>query len=90
MSPTRPIKPYGSRARQVFSKKEKVPSALIPHFQGFSFENQSDEIWLNHESKSSREVRFDCIPIVNVLLRFHSWTNQYILCLSFNWKEKSR
>jgi hypothetical protein len=79
MSPTRSVRPYGSRARQVLNKKEKVPFDLVPHFRGFYFENQSDELWLNHESKSSREVRLNCNPTVNVLLSCPSWTNQYYL-----------
>jgi hypothetical protein len=51
------VKPFGSRAaRQVFKKKENVPFAIVPHFDGFYFENQSDELWLNNELKSPREV----------------------------------
>jgi len=32
-------------------KKEKIP--LVPHFDGFQFENESDELWLNGDSSTS-------------------------------------
>jgi hypothetical protein len=57
MSTTRSVKPFSSRAtRPVLRKKDNVPFAIVPHFDGFHFENQSDELWLNNELKSPREV----------------------------------
>lgn len=39
-------------------KEEKVPYVLVPHFDGFHFENESDELWLNDGVKSHSQVGF--------------------------------